>query len=206
MTLLLVRHGQTDWNREPARCQGWAEVELNEAGRAQARDLGRALEGRGVELIVTSHLVRARETAEIVHAELGGELPFVVDPRLAETHRGEWETRRFSSIMREESDTWRHYREHPETFRFPGGESLEAQQRRVLACLRDCALDGRTALLVTHGGSIRLTRCFLEGRGIDAFHETRTVNGGVDEIETEGLAQRIDAHLGLSATPGEGRR
>ena len=196
MTLLLVRHGQTDWNREPARCQGWAEVELNEVGRAQARDLGRALEGRGVELIVTSHLVRARETAEIVHAELGGELPFVVDPRLAETHRGEWETRRFSSIMREESDTWRHYREHPETFRFPGGESLEAQQRRVLACLRDCALDGRTALLVTHGGSIRLTRCFLAGRGIDAFHETKTVNGGVDEIETEGLAQRVDAHLG----------
>jgi broad specificity phosphatase PhoE len=80
-------------------------------GRAQARDLGRALEGRGVELIVTSHLVRARETAEIVHAQLGGELPFVVDPRLAESHRGEWETRRFSSIVREESNTWRHYRE-----------------------------------------------------------------------------------------------
>jgi len=196
MKLLLVRHCQTDWNREPVRCQGWAEVELNEAGRAQARDLGRALEGRRVELIVTSHLVRARETAEIVHAQLGGELPFVVDPRLAETHRGEWETRRFSSIIREESGTWRHYREHPETFRFPGGESLEAQQRRVLACLRDCALDGRSALLVTHGGSIRLTRCFLEGRGIDAFHETETVNGGVDEIETEGLARRVDAHLG----------
>lgn len=194
MTLLLVRHGQTDWNREPARCLGWSEVELNEAGRAQARDLGRALEGRGVELIVTSHLVRARETAEIVHAQLGGELPFVVDPRLAESHRGEWETQRFSSIIREESVTWRQYREHPETFRFPGGESLEAQQRRVLACLRDCALDGRSALVVTHGGSIRLTRCFLAGRGIDAFHETETVNGGVDEIETDGLVERIDAH------------
>jgi probable phosphoglycerate mutase len=195
MKLLLVRHCQTDWNRDPARCQGWAEVELNEVGRAQARDLGRALEGRGVELIVSSHLVRARETAEILHAELGGELPFVVDPRLAESHRGEWETRRFSSIIREESATWRHYRERPETFRFPGGESLEAQQRRVLACLRDCALDGRSALLVTHGGSIRLTRCFLAGRGIDAFHETETVNGGVDEIETDGLVERIDISL-----------
>jgi len=195
MTLLLVRHGQTDWNREPARCLGWAEVELNEAGRGQARDLGRALQGRGVQLIVTSHLVRARETAELIHEELGGELPFVVDPRLAETHRGEWETRRFTSIMREEPDVWRHYREQPQTFRFPGGESLEAQQRRVLACLRDCALDGRTTLLVTHGGSIRLTRCFLEGQGIDAFHVTKTANGGVDEIDTGGLAGRIDAHL-----------
>jgi broad specificity phosphatase PhoE len=199
MTLLLVRHGQTDWNREPARCQGWAEIELNEVGRAQARDLGRTLAGRGVEVIVTSHLVRARETAELLREELGDELPFIVDPRLAETHRGEWETRRFSSIMREDADAWRHYREHPRTFRFPGGESLEAQQRRVLACLRDCALDGRTMLLVTHGGSIRLARCFLEGHGIDALHATKTANGGVDEIETVGLARRVDAQLGRRA-------
>ncbi len=199
MTLLLVRHGQTDWNREPARCQGWAEVELNDAGRAQARDLGRALEGRGVQLVVSSHLVRARETAEIVHAQLGGELPFVIDPRLAEAHRGEWETRRFSSIMSEEPEVWQDYREHPQTFRFPGGESLEIHQRRVLASLRDCALDGRTALLVTHGGSIRLARCFLEGHGLDAFHATRADNGGIDEVRTEGLAARIDAYLG---TPG----
>ncbi len=196
MTLLLVRHGQTDWNREPARCQGWAEMELNEVGRGQARDMGLALRRRGVELVVTSHLVRARETAELIHAELGGELPFVVDPRLAEAHRGEWETRRFSSIMREEPETWRRYREYPETFRFPGGESLEIQQRRVLACLRDCALDGRTALLVTHGGSIRLARCFVAGHGIDAFHTTRTANGGVVEIEIDGLAGRIDTYLG----------
>ena len=65
----------------------------------------------------------------------------------------------------------------------------------MLACLRDCALDGRTALLVTHGGSIRLTRCFLEGHGIDAFHTTRTANGGVDAIDTDGLAERVDAYL-----------
>ncbi len=195
MTLLLVRHGQTDWNREPARCLGWAEVELNEVGRAQARDQGRALAQRGIELVVTSHLLRATETAEIIHAELGGELPIIVDPRLAETHRGEWETRRFLSIMREEPYVWRHYREQPETFRFPGGETLAGQQRRVLACLRDCALDGRTALLVTHGGSIRLTRCFLDGHGVDAFHATQTANGGVDEIATEGLAARIAAYL-----------
>jgi probable phosphoglycerate mutase len=195
MTLLLARHCQTDWNREPTRCQGWAEVELNEMGRGQARDLGRALEGRGIELIVSSHLVRARETAEIVHETLGGDLPFVVDPRLAESHRGEWETRRFASIVREEPAEWAHYREHPETFRFPGGESLEAQQRRVLACLRDCALDGRAMLLVTHGGSIRLTRCFLSGQGIEAFHAGETVNGGLVEIATDGLSERIDAYL-----------
>ncbi len=195
MTILLTRHGQTDWNREPARCQGWAAVELNETGRTQARDLGRALTGRGIELVVTSHLVRARETAELIQVELAGDPPIIVDPRLAETHRGEWEARRFMSIMRDEPEGWAHYREHPETFRFPNGESLAAQQRRVLAGLRDCAIDGRSALLVTHGGSIRLVRCFLEGRGLDAFHAGRTTNGGLDEIATHDLAARIDAYL-----------
>jgi len=199
MTLLLIRHGETDWNREPARCQGWAEIGLNETGRAQAHDQGRALRGRGLELIATSHLLRARETAELIREELGGELPLVVDPRLAETHRGEWETRLFSDIMAEEPETWRRYREHPETFRFPGGESLADQQRRVLAALRDAARRGRPALLVTHGGSIRVARCFLDGRDLAAFHDKGTSNGGVDEVPAEvpaeGLAERITAFL-----------
>ncbi len=195
MTIHLIRHCQTDWNREPARCQGWAEVGLNEKGRAQARDQGRALRGRGLELIVSSHLWRARETAELIREELGGDLPLVLDPRLAETHRGAWEARLYAEIMLEEADAWRRYREHPEDFRFPAGESLADQQRRVLAALRDAACDGRPALLVTHGGSIRLVRCFLEGRGVAAFHETRTSNGGVDEIEAAGLAARITAFL-----------
>ena len=102
--------------------------------------------------------------------------------------------------MHEESDLWRRYREQPETFRFPGGESLEAQQRRVLACLRDCALDGRTALLVTHGGSIRSPRAaFSRGAASRrSHHRDHLANGGVDEIDTGGLASRIDAHLGLA--------
>ncbi len=195
MTILLLRHGETDWNREPARCQGWAEVHLNEDGRAQARAQGRALAGRGLELVVTSHLARARETAEIVRDQLGGELPMIVDPRLAETHRGEWETRLFAEIALEEPEAWQHYREHPDSFRFPGGESLADQQRRVLAALRDVARGGRAALLVTHGGSIRLTRCFLDGSGVAAFHDTKTVNGVVDEVPAKGLEARITAFL-----------
>jgi broad specificity phosphatase PhoE len=65
----------------------------------------------------------------------------------------------------------------------------------VLAALRDAARDGRPALLVMHGGSIRLVRCFLDGRGIVAFHETKTSNGGVDEVQADGLADRITAFL-----------
>jgi probable phosphoglycerate mutase len=199
MTLYVARHGQTDWNLEPARCQGWADVELNATGRGQARERGLALAGRGIELIITSHLQRARETAEIMRECLVAaddrEVPLVIDPRLAETHRGDWETRLFGDIIREEPITWRAYREHPDTCRFPGGEGLRDQQRRVLAAVRDAVLDGRTTLLVTHGGSIRVLRCFLSGEGLGALHDMKTHNGATDEVPTHGLAQRIDAFL-----------
>ena len=199
MTLSLIRHGQTDWNREPARCLGWAEIGLNETGRAQARDQGRALRGRGLELIVSSHLSRARETAELIREELGGDVPLVLDPRLAETHRGDWESRLFAEIRLEDAETWRRYREHPEGFRFPAGESLADQQRRVLAALRDVARDGRATLVVTHGGSIRLVRCFLDGRGLAAFHDSSHADGGVDELPSASLAERIGEALAASA-------
>ena len=193
--LLLVRHGDTDWNREPARCQGWAQVDLNVVGRAQARAQGRALRGRGLELIVSSHLLRARQTAELIAAELGGDVQVISDPRLAETHRGDWEARTFREIMAEDPEGWRQYREQPESFRFPGGESLAEQQRRVLAALRDVAQGGRDALLVTHGGSIRLVRCFLDGRGIAAFHDMTLGNCEVDEVSSDGLIPRIERFL-----------
>ena len=209
MTVYLLRHGETDWSREPARCQGWAEVSLNEAGREQARAMARALPAPRPELIVTSHLSRARETAEIVRDELtaagGGATPdLVVDERLAETRRGSWETRLFSEIIAQEPDAWRDYREHPETFRFPGGESLAEHQQRVLRALGDAARTGRVALLVTHGGSMRLARCFLEGRGLEAFHsEDMTIpSGGLLPIDDADLAPRIDAFLGLAGDPG----
>ena len=201
MSLFLLRHGETDWNRQPARCQGWAEIGLNSAGRAQTRARARELEGRGIQLIVTSHLQRARETAEILHDELGDELPLVLDPRLAETHRGDWEARLFGEITQTDADTWRAYREHPEGFRFPGGESLREQQRRVLGALRDVARDGRRAVLVTHGGCMRVTRCFLRAEpdglpgGLAAFHDTHTDNATLDEVPVQGLAQRISTFL-----------
>jgi broad specificity phosphatase PhoE len=201
VTILLLRHGQTDWNREPARCMGWADIGLNDTGRAQARERARALKGRGLRLIVTSHLVRARETAAIVRDELGDGLPVIADPRLAESHRGDWEQRLFDEIVEEEPQAWRHYREQPAAFRFPGGESLTEQQRRVLAALRDVARDGRPALVVTHGGCIRVVRGFLDGRGLAGFHDSAVTNGDVVEVPDGPLAERIAAALAAPATP-----
>ncbi|HMK92804.1 MAG TPA: histidine phosphatase family protein, partial [Thermoleophilia bacterium] len=121
MTLYLVRHRQTDWNVEPARCQGWADVPLNQAGRRQARELAATFSDEGIELIVTSHLLRAAQTAEELRdalgAAVGHDIPVTVDRRLAETFRGTWQGRTFASIIATEPETWAAYREHPESFR-----------------------------------------------------------------------------------------
>src|SRR5213078_2372373 len=87
-TLLLVRHGETDWNAA-GRLQGHTDRPLSDYGREQARRLADELSSEGVDAIYTSDLARARETAEIVAERL--HLPVVLDPDLREKNWGTWE-------------------------------------------------------------------------------------------------------------------
>jgi broad specificity phosphatase PhoE len=178
--ILLARHGQTDDNIEPVRVQGSRDVPLNAAGREQARALAARVraEQPDVTALWSSQLVRARETAEIAGAELG--LEPRVDPRLAETARGDWEGRRWDEIEREDPEGVAAWRRAGAAFRFPGGESLAEQQARVLAALDDvrAAGDG-PALVVCHGGSIRVALCAADPRGLDAFHAWDVPNGAL---------------------------
>ena len=201
VALYLTRHGQTDWNLKPARCQGWAEVPLNKTGRRQARELGERLVDNGIEAIVASHLLRARQTADELRAVLGPDVTLSIDPRLAETDRGDWQGRSFAAIMKSSPTEWAAYREHPESFRFPHGESLVEQQRRVLEAVRDVVLTQRITLVVSHGGSLRLVRAFDEGAGIEAFHQMSVPNGGIVELDTTDLAPRIDRFLASEPLP-----
>jgi broad specificity phosphatase PhoE len=84
-TLLLIRHGETDWNAEH-RWQGHADVPLNAHGREQAKVLAEELAPEGVDAIYSSDLSRARDTAEIVGERLG--VPVVLDPDLREIDVG----------------------------------------------------------------------------------------------------------------------
>ena len=87
-TLLLARHGETDWNRE-FRIQGSSDIELNELGRKQAHALAQELEHVELDAIYSSDLSRARATAEAVAASHGLEVR--LDPRLRERSFGSWE-------------------------------------------------------------------------------------------------------------------
>jgi probable phosphoglycerate mutase len=150
-TILLVRHGETDWNRE-RRWQGHADRPLNETGRAQARALAERLAADPPGAIWSSDLTRARETAEIVGARLG--LPVAFDERLREVDVGEW-----SGLTAAEAE-----QRYPAGMRrrlaggtgWEQGESYEEMAVRVLAALHDIAAraQGRV-VVVTHGGAMR---------------------------------------------------
>ena len=179
--ILLARHGETDDNREPIRIQGSTDTPLNDTGRAQAAELAERVAGRGIACLYTSHLSRARETAEIVGERLS--LDPIVDPRLAEADRGELEGRRWIDVARDDPELYAAWRAAGESFRFPGGESLLEQDSRVDAALADIRAEGRLpALVVCHGGSIRVALCRLNGRGLDAFHDWEVPNGALFSV------------------------
>jgi probable phosphoglycerate mutase len=178
--LWLARHGQTDDNLEPLRAQGFRDTPLNEVGREQAHELARKLaagEPRFASLW-TSDLSRATETASIIGTALG--LEPVLEPRLREGNRGDWEGRLFVDIARDDPDGYAAWMRAGAAFRFPGGESLQEQADRVWAALEDIHAAGPLpALVVCHRGSIRTVLCRNDPRGLSAFHEYDVPNTGL---------------------------
>lgn len=150
--VLLVRHGETDENAA-ARFQGRLDTRLNDRGRAQSRALAEQLRDEGVVALYASTLQRARQTAQIVGDALG--LQPVLDERLVEADAGEWSGRPIADILAGEAEQYARWRAADPAFRFPGGESVAEQARRIAAALADVAAGPLPALVVTHGGTIR---------------------------------------------------
>ena len=182
--LLLARHGQTDDNLPPARVQGWTDTPLNDRGRQQAAALATKLSGEPIAALHSSHLSRARQTAEIAGDALG--LKPRVDERLAESRRGAWEGRLLHEIERDEPELWAAWRRAGAAFRFPGGESLGEHAKRVAAALAEIERGPLPALVVCHGGTIRCAVALRSDRGLDAFHELEVANAEVVRIRAAG--------------------
>jgi broad specificity phosphatase PhoE len=176
--ILLARHGETDDNLAPLRFQGFRDTPLNETGRRQARALAERVLTEGIVSLWSSDLSRARETAEIVGAQIG--LPPRLDARLREGNRGRWEGRLFADVEHEEPELYASWRRADEGFRFPGGESLRDQMERVSAAIEDVrGTEELPALVVCHGGSIRVMLCQRDPRGLAAFHTFELPNVAV---------------------------
>jgi broad specificity phosphatase PhoE len=151
-TILMARHGETDWNRE-SRFQGHADTALNDAGRGQARELAERLTRERIVAVYASPLLRALETAEIVAARL--ELAVETVDGLREVDVGSW-----SGLTRTEVE-----QRYPDGYRrwlaldhgWEDGESYEELGQRVLASLSELAgrHPGERVLAVSHGGPMR---------------------------------------------------
>jgi probable phosphoglycerate mutase len=141
-TLLLARHGETDWNRE-LRIQGHSDIELNELGRSQARALAEELADVELDAVYASDLGRARETAEIVAASKSLEVR--IDPGLRERSFGSWE-----GLTRDEVDRRFGDLEHHD------GETDDVIRERVLAAVHRIVEThpGEQVLVVSHGGAL----------------------------------------------------
>lgn len=152
-TLILTRHGETDWNRE-GRWQGHADTPLNDAGREQARALAAELAAEPVVAVYSSDLRRARDTATLVADRHG--LQVQADPRLREIDFGDWEgltTPEIHHLYPAFAEAWPPDDGEP----FPGGETYVAMGRRIVGALREIVdrhPDG-TVVVVLHGGPIR---------------------------------------------------
>jgi len=157
--IVLVRHGETDYNRDD-RWQGSAsDVPLNERGRAQARAVAAALaeefDGR-VAAAYTSDLDRARETATILAARLG--VPVLEEPALRELSHGRWEGRTHTEVRELWPRDYAVYEADPYRTRRGGGDSYADLEERLWPALERMARShpGQRIVAVSHGGPIRL--------------------------------------------------
>jgi broad specificity phosphatase PhoE len=191
-TLILARHGETDWNRD-RRWQGHADPPLNAHGRRQALNLAELLADEPVDAIYSSDLRRAQETAQIIAERLVA--PVVAMPELREIDVGEWSGLTTPEIEERFPTGVRRHREGGDGWE--RGETHAAMAARVVAAVMRIA-EAHPAghvVYVGHGGTIRALLARAEGLGLREFRVTRPApgNGSVAAISVkDGMWRRLD--------------
>ncbi len=152
--VLPARHGETEWNRA-GRMQGQRDVALSALGLEQAAALARRLADERPARLVSSDLVRASATAEVVGRALG--LPVALDRRLREEDLGSWQGLTFEEAAGRDPDLAPRFKARDADARPPGGETRAELQARAWSAFEDLAAPGSLGprVLVTPGGVIQ---------------------------------------------------
>jgi len=194
-TLVLLRHGRTAWNLE-RRAQGHSDVDLDDTGHAQAAAVAPYLAALSPELLCSSDLARARQTAEYVAKEASVGLQ--LDPRLREFDLGERTGLTMTEFAEAYPEEYREFRAgHYDVV--PGGERRAAVVARVTSCVDDALAalpPGDCGVLVGHGGALKVSVLELLGWSEGATAGLQALdNCGWAVIEDSG----VDGRLRLAA-------
>lgn len=149
--LIIVRHGQTQWNLQLIR-QGHLDSPLTEKGIDQAKALGERLKRETFTALYSSDLGRALQTAQMIADATGRTI--VTDPRLRERHLGIFQGLNGDQLREKYPEEYRMHRTSGPSYVIPGGESVQQQVARNVAYLNEIAEKhlGETIVVVTHGG------------------------------------------------------
>lgn len=191
MNLILIRHGETDWNRI-GRCQGVADIVLNENGKRQAREVAHSLKDHDISAVYSSDLIRAHETARHIADHHG--LTVRLEPGLQEMNQGDLEGLSFPDIRDQYAEVLKQWRESPETLRLPSGESLVEVQNRaweVFEKVHDAHI-GETVVAVSHNLTIITLLCKISGVGLKGFRDFHIEATSKNIVISENGGLRID--------------
>jgi broad specificity phosphatase PhoE len=182
MRVLLLRHAETDWNRE-RRFQGRRDIPLSPAGREQAESAARLLAATPLTAVWSSPLARARETATLIAAPHG--LGVQVEEAVTEMDFGEWVGLTRDEVKTRFPEALSAWAETPAAARWPGAETLEQVRARALAGLARlrAAHQGQTICLVSHGITSRVLILEALGLGPDRLWSLQISSTGISELE-----------------------
>lgn len=198
--LCIVRHGETAWNAEH-RVQGQLDVPLNAIGQAQALAAAKVLASEHFDVIYSSDLSRARQTAAPTAECLS--LEVILEKDLRERHYGIFERQTYTEVKLKHAAEYARFAARDPDFDFVSGESLRAFSRRSLAVLTGIAQQhaGRHVLVFTHGGVLDELYRHINGLPVRAVRDFGIPNAGLNRVEFELSRWQIRvwadvAHLG----------
>ena len=184
--LLFIRHGETDWNRQ-LRFQGQIDVPLNDTGLAQAARLGQRLAGEVFDVLISSDLRRAQQTADPLARALSLQPQLVSG--LREQHFGAWEGLDVPTIKTQHGALWPQWLQHDADFALPGGgESLRQFHARVLATVQQLVAQhaGQRLVVVTHGGVLDMLWRTAQNLPINGLRTCDIPNTGLNHLRWVG--------------------
>ena len=162
MRFIFVRHGETEWNIQ-GRYQGQSDIPLSEKGRAQAAALGKRFEGIPVDVVYSSPLQRAYDTARAIAEPKG--LPIRLVEGIKELDFGRWDGLTLEMLREQFGDSFMKYRTEPFHYPMEGEGTLNRAKLRVGAALEEIKEEYRhtdkTVVVVAHGGILKLAIFYL---------------------------------------------